>query len=160
MITPQIIFEDQDILVINKPAGMVVNKSDTSRYVETIQEWAEKQLTFDNLQLTENSSEFSQRGGIVHRLDKETSGVLVIAKNPESFSNLQQQFKNRTVKKIYLALVHGIVTPAEGEIAVSVGRLPWNRTRFGVFPEGKESSSKYKTMFLASSYPIIRELVF
>ncbi len=144
--TPRIIFEDESIMVIDKPAGMVVNKSDSSRYVETVQEWAEKHLTIDSEHMTEKGSEFAERGGIVHRLDKETSGVLVIAKNEATFTKLQSQWKSREVKKTYITLVHGEVTPAEGEINVSIGRLPWNRTKFGVLAEGRESSSKYKVI--------------
>src|SRR5581483_12431665 len=136
---PQVIFEDDDILVINKPAGMTVNKADTTRNEKTLQEWVEEYLhlppapqkqsiTID----TDPRDVFLLRGGIVHRLDKETSGVLIIAKNPESFVELQRQFKERIVKKRYIALAHGDVTPNEGEINVPVGRLPWNRMRFGV----------------------------
>jgi 23S rRNA pseudouridine1911/1915/1917 synthase len=76
-------------------------------------------------------------------LDKETSGVLVIAKNPSSFVKLQEQFKERTVKKTYQALAHGRLTPRKGEIKVPVGRLPWNRSRFGIMPGGRESVTIY-----------------
>lgn len=164
---PEIISEDKDILVINKPAGMVVNTADTTKNMVTLQQWAEGKIdesfrgdetrigNGSRLTSTSNDtgganenriSEFVRRGGVVHRLDKETSGVLVLAKNEESFVNLQAQFKNRLVKKTYIALCHGIIKPEEGEINAPVGRLPWNRTRFGVLVEGREASSKYKVL--------------
>ncbi len=145
---PQIIFEDDYILVIDKPSGMVVNKAETTKEGETVQEWAENKLKTQNPKLETNdaSADFYNRGGIVHRLDKETSGLLLIAKTPEAFVNLQTQFKNRQVKKKYLALVHGKVIPEEGVINASVGRLPWNRERFGVLPGGREAVTRYKVL--------------
>ena len=89
---------------------------------------------------------FYDRAGIVHRLDKETSGILLIAKNPEVFESLQRQFKERLVKKVYVALAHGKIAPETGEINVPVGRLPWNRERFGIIPGGRESVTKYKVL--------------
>jgi len=89
--------------------------------------------------------EFINRGGVVHRLDKETSGILLLAKNPEAFIELQRQFKEREVKKVYQALAHGKV-PQEGEINVPVGRLPWNRKQFGIVPGGRESKTEYKVL--------------
>ena len=145
-IKPQILFEDNDILVIDKPAGMIVSRADTTKRVLTVQEWAE-QLTTNNEQLTTKGDlEFAQRGGVVHRLDKETSGVLVLAKNEESFNKLKTQFKDRTVKKTYIALLHGELLPAEGEINVPIGRLPWNRIKFGFLPEGREAQTLYKVL--------------
>ncbi|OGH19513.1 MAG: hypothetical protein A3D75_02425 [Candidatus Levybacteria bacterium RIFCSPHIGHO2_02_FULL_37_18] len=150
-----IIFEDKDILVLSKPAGITVNRSDTTHYEKTLQEWVEEYLKVPRVSQEEargtrdtlgTRDTFLSRAGIVHRLDKETSGVLIIAKNPSSFENLQAQFKNRTVKKIYLALVHGIVAPEEGDIRVPVGRLPWNRKRFGVLAGGRDAITKYKVL--------------
>ena len=86
----------------------------------------------------------------MHRLDKETSGILLVAKTKDAFENLQKQFKERQVKKTYIALVHGKVESREGEINVPVGRLPWNRKRFGVLAEGREAVTKYKVLTLYS----------
>jgi len=86
------------------------------------------------------------RSGIVHRLDKETSGILLIAKSKDVFDELQSQFKERKVNKTYLALVHGKVEPKEGEIKTPVGRLPWNRERFGVLPGGKIAETEYEVL--------------
>lgn len=143
---PEIIFEDGDFAVLNKPYGMVVNKADSAQ-APTVQEWAEQILLMANSQWRlANNSEFVKRGGIVHRLDKDTSGILLIAKNENSFFNLQKQFKNRTVHKKYLALVHGLVTPKTGIINAPIERNPFNRMRFGVFPGGREAVTEYKTL--------------
>jgi 23S rRNA pseudouridine1911/1915/1917 synthase len=94
----------------------------------------------------EDSSDFRSRSGLVHRLDKETSGVLILAKNEEVFLQMQAQFKNREVSKTYKALAHGRVSPPTGEINVPVGRLPWNRRQFGVVAGGKEAQTHYKVI--------------
>lgn len=141
----RIIYEDDEVLVLDKPAGITVNKSQTTVNQVTVQDFLEKKLNIDSEKyLSKDVSDFYKRAGIVHRLDKETSGVLIAAKNKEAFENLQAQFKNRTVKKTYVALVHGKIYPEEGEIKAPVGRLPWNRKRFGVLAGGRESITRYK----------------
>lgn len=149
-----IIFEDSDLLIINKPAGITVNRAETTKNEKTIQDWSENYISIkyqvSSIKYGEEGwtpeLEFYQRGGIVHRLDKETSGILVLAKTPEAFVALQKQFKERTIKKTYVALAHGIITPKKGEIGMPVGRLPWNRNRFGVLPGGKESKTNYTVL--------------
>lgn len=136
---PKTIYQDEALMVIDKPAGWVVNDASTVKDTPTLQEWLK---TFDYP--LSNDSEF--RGGIVHRLDKETSGLLLIAKTKESFEKLQSEFKERTVKKTYLALVHGKLNEKEGLIDVAVGRLPWRRDRFGVIPGGRTSQTEYKVL--------------
>ncbi|MFH1186978.1 MAG: RluA family pseudouridine synthase [Candidatus Levyibacteriota bacterium] len=148
----KIIFEDDDILILDKPAGITVNKSQTTKKEKTIQDFLEEKLDIDSEKyLDKETSDFYKRAGIVHRLDKETSGVLIVAKNKEAFENLQNQFKQRTVKKTYLALAHGKIYPKEGEIKASVGRLPWNRKRFGILAGGRESLTKYKVISIHKS---------
>jgi 23S rRNA pseudouridine1911/1915/1917 synthase len=141
---PQIIYRDKNLVVLNKPAGMIVNNADTSRNEYTVQDYI---VENEELEMEQGvgESEFAKRGGIVHRLDKETSGALIVALNEASFINLQAQFKERRVKKEYIALVHGKLV-SEGEINVPIGRLPWNRMRFGVIPQGRESYTKFKTI--------------
>lgn len=134
-VNPSILFEDDDILVINKPPGLVVNRAESVKG-ETVQDWVEKEYRI----FIEN------RAGIVHRIDKETSGILLIAKNPQTFIELQRQFKERMVKKTYLAIVHGKLVPPEGEIRAPIGRLPWNRERFGIVPGGREALTTYKVI--------------
>lgn len=135
---PKILFENEIFLILNKPAGWVVNDSETTENVDTIQSWL-----VDNFQYNiSNDREF--RNGIVHRLDKDTSGVLIVAKDKNAFNALQSQFKKREVEKTYSALVHGKVVPEKGEIKAPVGRLPWNRERFGVLPGGRKAETSYK----------------
>lgn len=156
---PTILYEDDSLLVINKPAGITVNKSDTTIHETTVQDWSEEYLNLPKAPMRVEVEEsetgektydynqlFLERGGIVHRIDKETSGILLIAKTKEAFQSLQQQFKERTVKKTYLTLVHGKVSPQEGEINIPVGRLPWNRRQFGVVAGGREALTRYKTI--------------
>lgn len=143
---PEIIYQDNDLAVINKPAGMIVNNADTSRDEYTVQDFITEKFKVKNSKLKiADETEFENRGGIVHRLDKETSGVLIVAFNPESFVALQKQFKEKTIEKVYTALCHGKIVE-EGEINVPIGRLPWNRMRFGVLPQGRESYTKFKVV--------------
>lgn len=136
---PQIIFEDNDLLVIDKPAGWVVNDADSSRALTTVQKWLTNNFDYPLAKSWEN------RSGIVHRLDKDTSGVLVIAKNSKAFSFLQGEFKARRVEKQYLALVHGKVKEG-GEINQPLARNPGNRRKFGVFPGGRASVTRYEVL--------------
>ncbi|OGM15343.1 hypothetical protein A2985_04225 [Candidatus Woesebacteria bacterium RIFCSPLOWO2_01_FULL_43_11] len=137
---PKVIYQDASVLVIEKPAGWIVNDATTTGDQPTIQEWLRRNFQFP-------ISNFQKlRSGIVHRLDKETSGVLLVAKTQEAFENLQGQFKSREVEKTYIALVHGKVESKEGEIEVPVGRLPWRRDRFGVLPGGREAETAYKVI--------------
>jgi 23S rRNA pseudouridine1911/1915/1917 synthase len=146
-----ILYEDYDVLVLDKPSGITVNNSDTTKGEETVQDWIENKLKAQNLKLeADPESDFYKRAGIVHRIDKETSGILLVAKNPEAFENMQRQFKERTVKKTYLALAHGKVAPETGQISVPVGRLPWDRKKFGVLAGGREAVTKYKVLGVKS----------
>lgn len=146
MNSPTVVFEDETVLVINKPAGWVVNRIESSS-ATLIQDWVERYLIIakpDKRQAQEDN--FFSRSGLVHRLDKETSGLLLVAKNPKAFERLQLQFAQREVKKRYLALVHGLVE-GEEEIQATVGRLPWNRQRFGTTsPGGKEARTRYRAL--------------
>ncbi len=148
---PHIVYEDSEMLVINKPSGMIVNRADTTRHEITLQDFLDmyfhrepyySQSVYSG---TIKSPEeiFKERSGIVHRLDKETSGVLLIAKTLHAFEKLQEQFKERKVHKRYLALAHGKLNPPEGEINVPIGRLEFNRKRFGVVVGGRDSRTKY-----------------
>lgn len=156
-VEPKILFEDSFLLVVDKPSGIVVNRAESVKG-KTVQEWAEEKLKIKPFGFVQGESEklkvgeqndFVCRAGIVHRLDKETSGVLVIAKDPETFVALQKQFKDRTVSKVYRALVHGKVTPEEGVINATLGRLPWNRRRFGVLAGGRVAQTAYRLLLIA-----------
>ncbi|MBU1034057.1 RluA family pseudouridine synthase [Patescibacteria group bacterium] len=159
-----ILYEDQDLLLINKPSGLVVNRAVTVKEA-TVQDWfVEKfgedyfkdeywQANPDYQQLipADFSNEFGEplevwkeRLGIVHRLDRDTSGVLILAKNPGSLVNLLAQFKKRQTQKTYLALVHGHLTEKSGQIKAPMSRSGRNRLKFAVDNAGKEAVSNYR----------------
>ena len=142
-----ILFEDNFVLVINKPSGVVVNRAETVKE-ETVQDWSETKL---GLESGESGSEFYKRAGIVHRLDKDTSGILLIAKNPEAFEILQKQFAERIIKKTYQTLVTGRLPSRDGEIRLPVGRIPHGHGTFGIIPYGKESVTKYIVLTIYDS---------
>lgn len=137
---PKVIHETDAFLVLDKPVGWVVNDADTVEHGLVVQRWLADHYNFETIHDRE------YRCGIVHRLDKETSGILLIAKTKSAFTELQRQFKERIVEKTYVALVHGIVAPEEGKIEAEVGRLPWRRDRFGVLPGGRDSLTYYKVL--------------
>lgn len=144
----KIIFEDSELLVLDKPAGLVVNRGQTVQG-ETLQELLENyfSLPADNLGI-------GGRAGIVHRLDRDTSGVLAVAKSQKAFENLQKQFKEREVEKKYVALVHGLVAD-HGVIDEKIGRVG-KFGKFGVVSTGRESKSEFKRnvelIFLSSRF--------
>src|SRR3972149_7985847 len=98
-----ILFEDEAVLAINKPAGIVVNRAESVKS-PTIQDWVEKRSPPETKVLPPHGPEFISRSGVVHRLDKDNTGGLVIAKTDICFSVLQKQFQERCIKKTYLAL--------------------------------------------------------
>ena len=130
------------MFVVEKPSGWITNDATTTKDQLTLQSWLRR-----NFQFSINNLQF--RNGIVHRLDKETSGLLIVAKTKDVFEKLQAEFKSREVQKTYTALLHGPVDK-KGRIEATVGRLPWRRDRFGVMPGGRESVSEYK---LIKFYP-------
>ncbi|MEK7610953.1 MAG: RluA family pseudouridine synthase [Patescibacteria group bacterium] len=159
MTEPQIIFEDSEMLVINKPPGMIVNRSDTAKGEVTLQDWVlscifRHSRESGNLDAwipdqvrddeNEKDEEFFSRSGIVHRLDKDTSGVMLIAKSTENFQRLKDQFKTRKVKKFYLALAHGRFEKREGEISAPIDRNPQNRFRFAIIEGGRAATTLYQ----------------
>lgn len=142
------LFEDNALLVVHKPAGLVVNRSQTQKQ-PTLQDYL---MDYFNL----NNQGIGDRAGIVHRLDKETSGVLVIAKTNFAFESLQQQFKKRTVDKIYTVLIHGLLKEKEGKIEEPIARNPYNRTKFGVFAFGRPSLTFYKVKELFNKHSLVK----
>lgn len=146
---PKILFEDELILVVSKPAGMVVNNSNTTRHMETLEDWLEKSSYGKQV----------DRHGIVHRIDKPTSGVLMVAKTTAVMKFLQKQFKDRKVSKTYLALAHGEIKPSKGVIQAPISRNPFNKKRFGVFVGGRESETSYKVIKMYQSKDQVYSLV-
>ena len=126
---PEIIFEDENLLLINKPYGLVVNNAQSVRS-ETVQDWFTNKMQWPKG--SETQSEFFQKGGVVHRLDKDTSGVMVLAKNEDTYEKLKKQFLERTTQKTYLALVHGEMPQEEGIISAPIDRHPKDSHKFAV----------------------------
>lgn len=128
----KILLQDDSILVLDKPPYLVADQSETVK---------DKTL----VDILQNDFGISiERGGLVHRLDKDTSGVIVVAKTQTALENLQAQFKDRRTKKEYLALVHGEVLEG-GRVEGNIGRNPVHREKFTVLEgEGKEAVTEYK----------------
>ena len=124
-----IIFEDESICVIDKPYGVIVNNAESVKS-ETIQTWFLPKI--QSLELGALNSEFWNKGGVVHRLDKDTSGVMVLAKTEEAYEKLKSQFLERKTKKTYLALVHGKMSKPVGIISAPIDRHPKDRKKFYV----------------------------
>ncbi|XP_027090869.1 RNA pseudouridine synthase 2, chloroplastic isoform X2 [Coffea arabica] len=179
-----IVYEDDHLLVVNKPAHMVVhpapgNTSGTlvngilhhcslpmlslaSEEVHLEPEDAsdDEFIAFprapkDNGGASSRTSEASIRPGIVHRLDKGTSGLLVVAKDEHSHSHLAEQFKNRTIKRVYVSLTCGVPSPVSGRVDIPVGRDSNNRIRMAVFDGSTHSQ---KTRNAASRYSVVEVL--
>ncbi|MDP1743404.1 MAG: RluA family pseudouridine synthase [Candidatus Amesbacteria bacterium] len=121
-----IIFEDEAICVIDKPYGVIVNNANTVKS-ETIQSWFTSKYN-----IISGNTEFAQKGGVVHRLDKDTSGVMVLAKTEEAYEKLKLQFLERKTKKTYWALVHGKMSESSGIISAPIDRHPKDSRKFAV----------------------------
>lgn len=136
-----IIFENDDLIVVNKPAGMVVHPA-AGHYTGTL---VNAVLGYDP-DIEGIGGE--ERPGLVHRLDKETSGLIILAKNERAHNWLQDQFRLRQVEKTYLALVDGKPPTPAGRVEASIGRDPSHRKKMAVQPPGKgrEAVSEYKTL--------------
>lgn len=173
-----VVKETNDYLVLNKPAGMVVNPSETTKSEITLQDWIIDYLKISNFQFSNDQTNnriskslisqndqfnldkkskikvnyssdeeveksFNSRAGIVHRLDRETSGIILVAKNFESFKSLQKQFYDRVIEKEYIALVYGEISAfSENEsivIDAPIGRNPKSREKHAVLEGGRRS---------------------
>jgi len=136
----EIVYNDKDIAVINKPAGLVVHPAYGHKDHTLLNGLL---YTFPELKKNTNLS----RTGMVHRLDRNTSGLLIITKNEPAQYNIIMQFKTRTIQKEYAAIVMGKIMKEEGEIHTRIGRNPMNRKRMTVLiTGGKESYTKYKVI--------------
>ncbi len=118
----KIIYEDKDVLVINKPAGLTIHAGVKTE--KTLVDWL-----LEKYPEIKNVGEDPARPGIVHRLDKDTSGVMIVAKNQPAYDWLKNQFKNRLVKKTYIALVRGLVEKDFGTINLPISRSLKKRIR-------------------------------
>lgn len=145
----EIVYEDDDIIVVNKPKGMVVhpaNGNHDGTLVNAIMAVCKGSLSGIGGEI---------RPGIVHRLDKDTSGLLIIAKNDRAHVNMSNQIKNREVKKIYIALVRGNVNEEEATINMPIGRSTKDRKKMAVRKDGKEAITHFKVLKRYSKYTLL-----
>jgi 23S rRNA pseudouridine1911/1915/1917 synthase len=130
--TLEILYEDNDVVVVNKPAGVMVHPDGFSKD-ETVSEWMLKNYPESKNvgeEMTLKNGEEITRPGIVHRLDKDTSGVLILAKTEEAHAHLKEAFKDREVQKEYLAIVYGVPKTKKGSIDAPIGRSSQNFKRW------------------------------
>ena len=146
----EIVYEDSDIIVVNKPKGMVVhpaNGNPDGTLVNAIMNICKGSLSGIGGEI---------RPGIVHRLDKDTSGLLIVAKNDLAHINMSTQIKNREVKKIYIALVKGNINENEATINMPIGRSTKDRKKMAVRKEGKEAVTHFKVLKRYGDYTLLK----
>jgi 23S rRNA pseudouridine1911/1915/1917 synthase len=142
-----VVFEDDDLLVVNKPAGMVVHPA-----------YGHSQGTLVNALLARYPHldvGDSGRSGIVHRLDRDTSGLIVVAKTEPALEHLRRQFKTRSVQKTYLALAHKRPPAREGIIEAPIGRDPRQRQRMAVVADGRTARTGYEMLEEFDDYSLL-----
>ncbi|MBA7624081.1 Ribosomal large subunit pseudouridine synthase D [subsurface metagenome] len=147
-----ILYEDDDLLVVDKPAGLTVHPApghpDHTLVNAILSHFPHLADISDSL-----------RPGIVHRLDKDTSGVMLVAKNQVAQANLINQFKARAIVKAYLVLVKGKLTPERGIIEAAIGRDPRNRKRMAVVAEGSEARTQYQVIKYIGGYTLLEVIL-
>lgn len=149
----EILYEDGDVAVINKPQGLTVHPAG-GNYTDTLV----NALMFRLDSLSGINGEI--RPGIVHRLDKDTSGVMIVAKNDEAHLSLSRQIADRTVVKEYVAILEGNLTPDEGRIETKIGRSPRDRKQMAVTPDGRTAVTEWRviTRFKENCFVLFRIL--
>lgn len=156
-----IIFEDSEIVVIDKPSGIVCNRAETITE-PTLQDWWDGRYKIPNHKFSNSQIEdekyFVERSGLVHRLDRETSGVMVMAKTTDAFVSLLKQFKQHSVQKVYMALTHGYWDAKEGQIDLPIARRRDDRKKFGVREDGRESVTRYEVLTEYNNWEFPKEL--
>ncbi len=146
----EVVFENEDVLVVNKPAGMVVHPAAGHASGTLVH------AVLGYLPHLEGIGE-EERPGVVHRLDKGTSGLIVLAKNERAQRWLQDQFRLRRVEKSYLALVDGRPSTPAGRVEAPIGRDPLHRKRMAILPagQGREAISEYRTLASFSHHTLL-----
>jgi 23S rRNA pseudouridine1911/1915/1917 synthase len=142
-----VVYEDDDLLVVNKPAGMVVHPA--------YGHWEGTLVNALLARYPDLAVGDAGRPGIVHRLDRDTSGLIVVAKTEVALEHLRQQFKSRSVKKTYLVLVHGQPPAPEGIIEAPVGRDSRRRQRMAVVPGGRAARTHYRLLEGLGDYSLL-----
>ena len=144
-----IIYEDNDIIVVNKQKGLVVhpaNGNPDGTLVNAIMSICKDSLSGIGGEI---------RPGIVHRLDKDTSGLIIIAKNDKAHINLSEQIKNREVKKTYIALVRGVISENEATINMPIARSTKDRKKMAVSKDGKNAITHFKVLKRYDKYTLV-----
>ena len=157
----KIIYEDENIVAVNKPAGLIIH-FDGKTQEPTLVDWIlEKYPEIEDVgePLKLSSGEIIKRPGIVHRLDRETSGVLVIAKNQKTFLHLKEQFQNREIQKSYRAFVYGEMKNDEGVIDRPIGRSKkdfrrWTSQR-DIRGKERDATTEYKVLQKRNGYSFV-----
>lgn len=144
-----IVYEDDDVIVVNKPQGMVVHPS-AGHPDKTLVNG----LLYHTKQLAQSPEGF--RPGIVHRIDKDTSGLLMIAKNDKARESLEKQLAEKSNKREYLAIVHGNFETRSGLINAPIGRNPNNRKQMAVNPKGKHAVTHFEVLEQFKNYALVR----
>lgn len=144
-----IIYEDSDIAIIDKPKGMVVHPAHGNPDNTLV-----NALLFHIKDLSGINGEI--RPGIVHRLDKDTSGIMVVAKNDQAHRNISGQIKEQTINREYLALVHGIIKENLGTIDAPIGRSKVERKKMAIVAEGRNAVSHYQVMERFNNYTLVK----
>ena len=134
-----IVYEDNDLLVVNKPSGMVVHPAPGHSHNTLV-----NALLFHCKMLSDIGGQ--ARSGIVHRIDKDTSGLLVVSKNNFTHKVLSEQLRNKTTKRKYIAIVIGNINHNLGKITAPIGRDPNNRQKMAVVEGGKEAVTHFKVL--------------
>jgi 23S rRNA pseudouridine1911/1915/1917 synthase len=143
----KIVYEDDDLMVVDKPAGLTVHPA-PGHYSHTL-------VNAVLAHVPELDTKGTDRPGIVHRLDKDTSGLIIVAKNEAAHMKLADQFKRRSVTKTYLALVQGHLSPENGIIDANIGRDPRNRKRMAVINQGREARTEYRVIEYLDNYSLL-----
>ena len=145
-----IVFEDKDIIVVNKQKGLVVhpgNGNPDGTLVNAIMNYCKDSLSGIGGAI---------RPGIVHRIDKDTSGLLIIAKNDEAHINMSEQIKEHKVKKTYIALVRGVVTANQATIDMPISRSTKDRTKMAVSKNGKNAITHFEVLERFKNYTLLK----
>lgn len=145
----EIVYEDQDIIVVNKPKGLVVHPANGNLDGTLVN--AIMNICKDSL----SGIGGEKRPGIVHRLDKDTSGLLIIAKNDKAHLNMSEQIKDRKVNKKYIALVRGIIKEDEATINMPIARSKKDRKKMAVDKNGKEAITHFKVLKRYDKYTLL-----
>ncbi len=149
MITPKVIHEDTNLLVLDKPAGLVVHEGINTKD-DTLVDWVAQK--YPKLKTV------GERYGLLHRLDKETSGLILVAKTQATFDYMKNLFKTHEIQKTYLVLVKGKLAPEQGMIDIPISRDIVNRTKYQTHSLGRVATTKYKVVKYYKDFTLLEAM--